>query len=81
MATVPGLKAWPYRCLAGDAVDSTGVPVAAVVAESAALARQAIELIEVDYEPLPAVSDPERAGARRAARPPGSARIRRSACR
>src|SRR5438876_4617483 len=61
MAAVPGLKASPYRCLAGDIVDSTGVPVAAVVAESPILAREAIELIEVEYEPLPAVSDPERA--------------------
>jgi carbon-monoxide dehydrogenase large subunit len=61
MAVVPGLKASPYRCLAGDVVDATGVPVAAVVAESAALAREAVELIEVDYDPLPAVADPERA--------------------
>src|SRR5712691_3759413 len=41
MAVVPGLKASPYRCLAGDVVDSTGVPVAAVVAESPSLARDA----------------------------------------
>jgi carbon-monoxide dehydrogenase large subunit len=61
MAVVPGLKASPYRCLAGDVVDATGVPVAAVVAESPSLAREAVELIEVEYEPLPAVSDPERA--------------------
>src|SRR5262245_21171720 len=61
MAVVPGLKASPYRCLAGDVVDSTGVPVAAVVAETASLAAEAIELIEVEYEPLPAVSHPERA--------------------
>jgi len=61
MASLPGLKAAPYRFLGGDVVDCTGVPVAAVVAESAALAREAIESIEVTYEPLPAVSDPERA--------------------
>src|SRR5213593_1118215 len=60
MAPVPGLKASPYRCLAGDVVDSTGVPVAAVVAESPSLAREAIELIEVEYDPLPPVADPER---------------------
>jgi CO/xanthine dehydrogenase Mo-binding subunit len=36
------------------------VPVAAVVAESAVLARDAAELIEVDYEPLPPIADPER---------------------
>ncbi len=61
MATLPGLKASPYRCLAGDVVDATGVPVAAVVAETPALAEEACGLIEVDYEPLSAVSDPERA--------------------
>src|SRR5215467_314397 len=60
MATIPGLKQAPCPYLAGDVVDSTGVPVAAVVAESAALARDAAELIEVEYEPLPPVADPER---------------------
>jgi carbon-monoxide dehydrogenase large subunit len=60
MAMLPGLKqvACPY--LAGAVVDSTGVPVAAVVAESQAVARDAAELIRVDYEPLPAIADPER---------------------
>src|SRR5262249_51428092 len=38
-----------------------GVRVAAVVAESPSLAREAVELIDVDYEPLPVVSDLERA--------------------
>ena len=61
MATLPGLKAWPYQVLAEGVVDATGVPVAAVVAESAVLARDAIDLIDVEYEPLPAVADPERA--------------------
>ena len=61
MAVVPGLKPAPYRCLVGDVVDSTGVPVAAVVAESPSQAHEALELIEVEYEPLPAVADPERA--------------------
>src|SRR2546425_10905911 len=61
MVVLPGLKAFPYQYLADRVVDSTGVPVAAVVAESPSLARDATELIEVAYEPLPAVSDPERA--------------------
>jgi aerobic carbon-monoxide dehydrogenase large subunit len=61
MATLPGLKAWPYEPLADRIVDTTGVPVAAVVAESAMLARDAVELVEVEYEPLPAVADAERA--------------------
>src|SRR5262245_16556365 len=60
MATLPGLKLARCPYLAGAVVDSTGVPVAAVVAESAALARDAVELIEVDYEPLPPIADAER---------------------
>src|SRR5881396_2692776 len=61
MVVLPGLKAFPYQYLADGVVDSTGVPVAAVVAESPSLARDAADLIEVEYESLPAVSDPERA--------------------
>jgi carbon-monoxide dehydrogenase large subunit len=60
MATIPGLKQVPCPYLARDVVDVTGVPVAAVVAESTVLARDAAELIEVDYEPLPPIADPER---------------------
>ncbi|HXJ84162.1 MAG TPA: xanthine dehydrogenase family protein molybdopterin-binding subunit [Candidatus Methylomirabilis sp.] len=61
MATVAGLKAVPFQCLASDVVDSTGVPVAAIVAESVTIALEAAQLIEVDYDPLPAVIDPEQA--------------------
>src|SRR5438094_165264 len=61
MVVLPGLKAFPYQYLADGVVDSTGVPVAAVVAVSPSLARDAADLIEVEYESLPAVSDPERA--------------------
>jgi carbon-monoxide dehydrogenase large subunit len=61
MATLPRLNAWPYEVLAKDVVDATGVPVVAVVAEAAVLARDAADLVEVDYEPLPAVADAERA--------------------
>jgi carbon-monoxide dehydrogenase large subunit len=59
LVVLPGLK--PSLCpyLADEVVDATGVPVAAVVAESPSLAWDAVELIEVAYEPLPAVSDPE----------------------
>ena len=59
MASLPGLKQSPCPYLAGEVVDATGVPVAAVVAESRSLARDALELIEVEYAPLPAVSDPQ----------------------
>ena len=41
--------------LAVDTVRHVGEPVAAVIAESLAVARDAIEAIEVQYEPLPAV--------------------------
>ncbi|MFD4195544.1 xanthine dehydrogenase family protein molybdopterin-binding subunit [Amycolatopsis thermoflava] len=47
--------------LATDRVRFAGEPVAAVVAESAAAAVDALELVDVDYEPLPAVVDPEQA--------------------
>src|SRR3954454_21608916 len=44
--------------LAIDKVRYIGEPVAAVVAETREAAEDALELIEVDYEPLPAVFDP-----------------------
>jgi aerobic carbon-monoxide dehydrogenase large subunit len=60
MATLPGLKYSRCPYLADTVVDSTGVPVAAVVAESVVLARDAADLVEVEYEPLPAAVGPER---------------------
>ncbi|MSQ18046.1 MAG: xanthine dehydrogenase family protein molybdopterin-binding subunit [Betaproteobacteria bacterium] len=47
--------------LANDVVRYAGEWVAAVVAESRALAEDAAELVEVNYEPLPFVMDPEKA--------------------
>ena len=49
------------RVLATDSVKWTGEGVAAVVAETAEQAFDAIEAIDVDYEPLPAVVDVEKA--------------------
>jgi CO/xanthine dehydrogenase Mo-binding subunit len=49
------------RVLATDDVKWTGEGVAAVVAETAEQARDALDLIEVDWEPLPAVVDAEKA--------------------
>jgi aerobic carbon-monoxide dehydrogenase large subunit len=46
---------WP---LTKDKARYAGDGVAVVVAESRALAKDAAELVEVDYEPLPAVTDP-----------------------
>ena len=50
-----------WRCLAAEKVRYVGEGVAVVVADSRYLAEDALELIEVEYEPLPAVTDPERA--------------------
>ncbi|WP_069803041.1 xanthine dehydrogenase family protein molybdopterin-binding subunit [Thermogemmatispora onikobensis] len=47
--------------LAEGKVRFFGDPVAVVIAESRYGARDALDLIEVDYEPLPAVVDPEKA--------------------
>ncbi len=44
-----------------DTVRYAGQPVAAVAATSASIAEQALELIEVEYEELPAVFDPDAA--------------------
>src|SRR5215210_4094297 len=47
--------------LAFDKVRHVGDGVAVVVAETRALAKDAAELVEVEYEPLPAVTDVEQA--------------------
>jgi carbon-monoxide dehydrogenase large subunit len=60
------LKVPPHPLLAHETVRYVGDGVALVVAESRAAVRDALDLIEVDYEPLGAVVDPEaatRAGA------------------
>ncbi|HEY8439626.1 MAG TPA: xanthine dehydrogenase family protein molybdopterin-binding subunit [Candidatus Limnocylindrales bacterium] len=49
------------RVLATDSVKWTGEGVAAVVAETEAQAVDALEAIKVDWEPLPAVVDAEKA--------------------
>src|SRR5437867_1614874 len=49
------------RALATDSVKWTGEGVAAVVADTAAQAFDALDAIVVDYEPLPAVVDAEKA--------------------
>jgi carbon-monoxide dehydrogenase large subunit len=48
----------PHPLLAAAEVRYAGQPVAAVVAESRALAEDAAELVEVEYEELAAVADP-----------------------
>jgi carbon-monoxide dehydrogenase large subunit len=58
---VPGQKIPPHPILARGAVHAAGVPVAAVLAESRALAQDAANAIEVEYEALPAVTNAEKA--------------------
>jgi carbon-monoxide dehydrogenase large subunit len=60
VAPPPGLTIAhaPHPALAIDEVRYVGQPVAAVVAETRALAEDAAERVEVDYEPLAAVVDP-----------------------
>ncbi|TAK53745.1 MAG: xanthine dehydrogenase family protein molybdopterin-binding subunit [Gammaproteobacteria bacterium] len=47
---------WGTHCLATDKVRFVGEPVAAVAATSRHIAEDALELIEVEYEPLPPVA-------------------------
>jgi carbon-monoxide dehydrogenase large subunit len=50
----------PQGPLAGSTVRYAGEPVAVVLAEERAAAEDALELIEVEYDPLPVVGDVER---------------------
>jgi carbon-monoxide dehydrogenase large subunit len=58
---VPGLKKPERRPLAVGRVRYVGDPVAVLLAESLSVAEDARDLVEVDYEVLPAVTDPEMA--------------------
>lgn len=58
---IPDLKVPAHHVLAVDKVRFAGEGVAAVVAADAYVACDAVELIEVDYDPLPVVIDPEKA--------------------
>ncbi|HEU5176334.1 MAG TPA: xanthine dehydrogenase family protein molybdopterin-binding subunit, partial [Burkholderiales bacterium] len=60
------MKEPPHPCLAQGKVRYVGDHVAVVIAETLAQARDAAELVEVDYEELPAVTDAAKA---RAAKP------------
>ncbi len=69
VATVEPIIVPPRHALAHERVRHVGDPVAFVVAESHAAALDALELIDVDYEDLPAVIDS------RAALAPGAPEI------
>ncbi len=60
-AAIPDLKAPKHTVLAGDRVYFVGHPVAVVIAADPYVARDAIEAIDVDYDPLPVVTNPEAA--------------------
>ena len=58
---IPTTAAVPDYCLAVDRVRYVGEAIAAVAAVDRATAEDALERIRVEYEPLPAVVDPEAA--------------------
>jgi carbon-monoxide dehydrogenase large subunit len=58
---VPGLKKPPRHPMALQRVRYVGDPVVIVLAENPYIARDARDLVEVDYDSLPATSDPEAA--------------------
>ncbi|HEX6458288.1 MAG TPA: xanthine dehydrogenase family protein molybdopterin-binding subunit [Thermoleophilaceae bacterium] len=57
----PLVRVQPMPALATDRVTYVGQPVAMVIAESRYLAEDALQLIDVEYDDLPAVVDPETA--------------------
>ena len=65
----PGVRRPPRPLLAADTVRYVGEPVAAVIAEDRYVAADACAAIDVEYEPLPATSDPVAAAA------PGAPRV------
>ena len=60
-ASLPDLRVPDHRILATDRVYYVGHAVAVVVASDRYLAQDAAEKIDVDYDVLPAVADPEKA--------------------
>ena len=59
--TVSGMRIPPHPLLARGAVHASGAPVAVVLAPNAALARDAANAVEVEYDALPAVVHAEAA--------------------
>src|SRR3989449_7084060 len=65
-SALPDLKVPDYRVLATDKALFVGHPIAAVVAKDKYAARDAVDLISVEYEGRPAVGDVEQAASGRA---------------
>jgi carbon-monoxide dehydrogenase large subunit len=63
---LPQLEPFHQPVLADKKVRYVGEPIAVVIAESAAIAEDALELIALDIEPLPAVATRQQAEAKRA---------------
>ncbi len=61
LAWMPTLSGDTQAVLATDKVRFQGQEVAAVIAETVYIAKDAVELIEVDYEPLQAITSPQQA--------------------
>jgi aerobic carbon-monoxide dehydrogenase large subunit len=61
LAWMPTLSGDTQAVLATDKVRMQGQEVACVIAENPYLAHDALELVEVDYEPLPVVTTPQQA--------------------
>jgi carbon-monoxide dehydrogenase large subunit len=61
LAWMPTLSGDTQAVLATDKVRMQGQEVACVIAEDPYIAHDALELIQVDYEPLPAVTTPQAA--------------------
>ena len=55
----PDMRIPPHPIIADGRVHAAGTPVAAVAAETIYAARDALDLIDVTYEPLPALPLPE----------------------
>ena len=60
-AQIPDMKPAVRLPLATDKVRFVGEPVAVIAASDKYSARDALDLVEVDYDSLPAVTDPEKA--------------------
>src|ERR671938_175576 len=61
LAWMPTMSGDTQAVLATDKVRMQGQEVACVVAEDPYVAHDALELIDVDYEPLPVVTSPQQA--------------------
>ncbi len=61
-ASLPGAKPLPHTALASGKVRFVGDPIAMVIAENRYIAEDAVDLIQVDYEPLPPVPSIEPTG-------------------